>query len=230
MSDFTFNAELRSDMGKGASRRLRREADLIPAIVYGGKEEPKSITLNHNQIINMLDEEAVYSSIIKLDIAGTVEEVVIKDIQRHPFKPKVLHMDLKRIVRGQIMNANVALHFLNEKSSPGVKAGGVVSHQVTSVEVACRPRNLPEYIEIDLGNLDIGETIHLSDIKLPEGVELTALQGEEHDLSVVNIVRPSGPSAEEEAEAEAEAADEAAAEVPASEQKGDSEGESEDKE
>lgn len=225
MSDFTFNAELRSDMGKGASRRLRREADLIPAIVYGGKEEPKSITLNHNQIINMLDEEAVYSSIIKLDIAGTVEEVVIKDIQRHAYKPKVLHMDLKRIVRGEIMNATVPLHFLNEKSAPGVKAGGIVSHQVTSVEVACRPRNLPEYIEVDLGALEIGETIHMSDLKLPEGVELTELQGEEHDLSIANIVRPSGPSEDEEAEAEAEAADEAAAEVPASEQKGDDEGE-----
>lgn len=227
MSEYIFNAELRSDMGKGASRRLRREADMIPAIVYGGKEEPKSISLNHNQIINMLDEEAVYSSIIKLDIAGEVEEVVIKDIQRHPFKPKVLHMDLKRIVRGEIMNATVPLHFLNEKSSPGVKAGGVMSHQITSVEVACRPRNLPEYIEVDLGGLDLGETIHLSDLVLPEGVELTALQGEEHDLSVANVVRPSGPSEDE--EAEAEAADEAAAEVPASEQKGDEEA-GEDKE
>ena len=227
MSEFTFNAELRSDMGKGASRRLRREADMIPAIVYGGKEEPKSISLNHNQIINMLDEEAVYSSIIKLDIAGEVEEVVIKDIQRHPFKPKVLHMDLKRIVRGEIMNATVPLHFLNEKSAPGVKAGGVMSHQITSVEVACRPRNLPEYIEVDLGGLDLGETIHLSDLVLPEGVELTALQGEEHDLSVANVVRPSGPSEDE--EAEAEAADEAAAEVPASAQKGDEEA-GEDKE
>ncbi len=223
MSDYTFNAELRSDMGKGASRRLRREADQIPAIVYGGKEEPKSISLNHNQIINMLDEEAVYSSIINLDINGTVEEVVIKDIQRHPFKPKVLHMDLKRVVRGEIMNATVPLHFINEKSAPGVKAGGVMSHQITSVEVACRPRNLPEYIEVDLGGLDLGETIHLSDLKLPEGVELTALQGEEHDLSVANVVRPSGPSEDE--EAEAEAADEAAAEVPASAQKGDEEGE-----
>ncbi|AUD78224.1 50S ribosomal protein L25 [Kangiella profundi] len=227
MSEYIFNAELRSDMGKGASRRLRREADMIPAIVYGGKEEPKSISLNHNQIINMLDEEAVYSSIIKLDIAGEVEEVVIKDIQRHPFKPKVLHMDLKRIVRGEIMNATVPLHFLNEKSAPGVKAGGVMSHQITSVEVACRPRNLPEYIEVDLGGLDLGETIHLSDLVLPEGVELTALQGEEHDLSVANVVRPSGPSEDE--EAEAEAADEAAAEVPASEQKGDEEA-GEDKE
>lgn len=227
MSEFTFNAELRSDMGKGASRRLRREADMIPAIVYGGKEEPKSISLNHNQIINMLDEEAVYSSIINLDIDGTVEEVVIKDIQRHPFKPKVLHMDLKRIVRGEIMNATVPLHFLNEKSAPGVKAGGVMSHQITSVEVACRPRNLPEYIEVDLGGLDLGETIHLSDLVLPEGVELTALQGEEHDLSVANVVRPSGPSEDE--EAEAEAADEAAAEVPASAQKGDEEA-GEDKE
>lgn len=227
MSEYIFNAELRSDMGKGASRRLRREADQIPAIVYGGKEEPKSISLDHNQIINMLDEEAVYSSIIKLDIAGEVEEVVIKDIQRHPFKPKVLHMDLKRIVRGEIMNATVPLHFLNEKSAPGVKAGGVMSHQITSVEVACRPRNLPEYIEVDLGGLDLGETIHLSDLVLPEGVELTALQGEEHDLSVANVVRPSGPSEDE--EAEAEAADEAAAEVPASEQKGDEEA-GEDKE
>ncbi|WP_018625290.1 50S ribosomal protein L25/general stress protein Ctc [Kangiella aquimarina] len=225
MSEFTFNAELRSDMGKGASRRLRREADMIPAIVYGGKEEPKSISLNHNQIINMLDEEAVYSSIINLDIDGTVEEVVIKDIQRHPFKPKVLHMDLKRIVRGEIMNATVPLHFLNEKSAPGVKAGGVMSHQITSVEVACRPRNLPEYIEVDLGGLDLGDTIHLSDLKLPEGVELTALQGEEHDLSVANVVRPSGPS-----EDETEEADEAAeAEVPATEQKGDEEA-GEDKE
>ena len=214
MSDFTLKAKLRSDLGKGASRRLRREADHIPAIVYGGKEEPKSISLNHNHVINMLEEESAYSSIINLDIDGNIEEVVIKDIQRHPYKPKVLHMDLKRIVRGETMHATVPLHFMNEKTSPGVKAGGVVSHQITSVEVACRPRNLPEYIEVDLGALEIGETIHLSDLKLPEGVELVALQSEDHDLSVANIVRPSGPSEET---GETEAVSES--EVPASEQK-----------
>ncbi|NVK20941.1 MAG: 50S ribosomal protein L25/general stress protein Ctc [Kangiellaceae bacterium] len=213
MSEFTLNAEVRSDIGKGASRRLRRLDDKIPAVVYGGKEEAVSVTLLHNQVIRMLEDEAAYSSIINLDIDGKVEEVILKDIQRHSYKPKVLHMDLKRVVRGQVMHASVPLHFINEDKAPGVKEGGIVSHQVTSVEISCLPRHLPEFIEVDLANLGMGEVVHLSDLVLPEGVTLDALaQGEDHDLSVANVVRPAGPASSE---------DDSAAEETASEEGGE---------
>ncbi len=226
MSDFTLKAESRSDIGKGASRRLRRLADKIPAIVYGGKEDAKSITLEHDEINNMLDDEAAYSSIINLVIDGETEEVLIKDLQRHPFKLKLLHVDFKRIVRGENMEANVPLHFINEDKAPGKKEGGVMSHQLTTVEISCRPRNLPEYIEVDLGEMNIGDSIHLSEITLPEGVELVAFMHgdvEDNDLTVANMVPPA---VEEVDEDEADDVDET--EVPASEQKGD-EGDSEDK-
>ncbi|RDX38235.1 50S ribosomal protein L25/general stress protein Ctc [Kangiella sp. HD9-110m-PIT-SAG07] len=218
MSDFTLKAELRSDIGKGASRRLRRLADKIPAIVYGGKEDAKSITLEHDEINNMLDDEAAYSSIINLNIDGETEEVLIKDLQRHPFKLKLLHVDFKRIVRGENMEANVPLHFINEDAAPGKKDGGIMSHQLTTVEISCRPRNLPEYIEVDLGEMNIGDSIHLSEITLPEGVELIAFMHgdvEDNDLTVANMV----PPAVEEVEEDADEVDET--EVPASEQKDD---------
>lgn len=226
MSDFTLKAELRSDIGKGASRRLRRLADKIPAIVYGGKEDAKSITLDHDEINNMLDDEAAYSSIINLNIDGETEEVLIKDLQRHPFKLKLMHVDFKRIVRGENMEANVPLHFINEEAAPGKKEGGVMSHQLTTVEISCRPRNLPEYIEVDLGEMNIGDSIHLSEITLPEGVELVAFMHgdvEENDLTVANMV----PPAVEEVEEDADEVDET--EVPASEQKGDEGDDTEEK-
>ena len=226
MSDFTLKAESRSDIGKGASRRLRRLADKIPAIVYGGKEDAKSITLEHDEINNMLDDEAAYSSIINLVIDGETEEVLIKDLQRHPYKLKLLHVDFKRIVRGENMEANVPLHFINEDAAPGKKDGGVMSHQLTTVEISCRPRNLPEYIEVDLGEMNIGDSIHLSEITLPEGVELVAFMHgdvEENDLTVANMV----PPAVEEVEDDADEVDET--EVPASEQKGDEGDDAEEK-
>ncbi|GAA4362891.1 50S ribosomal protein L25/general stress protein Ctc [Kangiella marina] len=226
MSEFNLKAESRSDIGKGASRRLRRLADKIPAIVYGGKEDAKSITLDHDEINNMLDDEAAYSSIINLDIDGETEEVLIKDLQRHPFKLKLLHVDFKRIVRGENMEANVPLHFINEEKAPGKKDGGVMSHQLTTVEISCRPRNLPEYIEVDLGEMNIGDSIHLSEITLPEGVELVAFMHgdvEENDLTVANMV----PPAVEEVEEDADEVDET--EVPASEQKDDEGGDAEEK-
>ncbi|WP_251358070.1 50S ribosomal protein L25/general stress protein Ctc [Kangiella sp. TOML190] len=222
MSDFTLNATKRSDIGKGASRRLRREANMIPAVVYGGKEDATSITLSHNQVIRFLEEESFYSSIINLDIEGEVEEVLLKDLQRHPFKPKVLHMDLKRIVRGQEMHANVPLHFNNEEDAPGVKEGGVVSHQITSVEVICMPRHLPEYISVDMGAVEMGGVVHLSEISLPEGVRLAAFeQDDAQDLTVANIVPPTVSASSDDEEAEEAAAEEPAAD--AEEEAGDEE-------
>ncbi len=212
MSDFILNATKRSDIGKGASRRLRREANMIPAVVYGGKEEAQSLTLNHNQVVRLLEEEAFYSSIITLDVEGTTEEVLLKDIQRHPFKPKVLHMDLKRVVRGQEMHANAPLHFINEENAPGVKEGGVVSHQVTSVEIICMPRNLPEYIEVDMGSVEMGGVVHLSDLTMPEGVRLAAFeQNQDNDASVANIVPPTVSASSDDEATEETAADEAPA-------------------
>ncbi len=219
MSDFILNATKRSDIGKGASRRLRREANMIPAVVYGGTEDAASITLSHNQVTRFLEEESFYSSIITLDIEGETEEVLLKDLQRHPFKPKVLHVDLKRVVRGQEMHANAPLHFMNEENAPGVKEGGVVSHQVTSVEIICMPRHLPEYVEVDMGAVEMGGVVHLSDLTLPEGVRLAAFeQGEDNDLSVANIVPPTVSTSSSD---DAEEATEAAAEEPAAEEGGE---------
>ncbi|MBV35598.1 MAG: 50S ribosomal protein L25/general stress protein Ctc [Rickettsiales bacterium] len=224
MSDFTLKAELRSDIGKGASRRLRRLADKIPAIVYGGKEEAKSITLDHDEINNMLDDEAAYSSIINLDIEGETEEVLITDLQRHPFKLKLMHVDFKRIVRGEDMLANIPLHLINEDKAPGKKSGGVVTQPLTVVEISCRPSKLPEYIEVDLSNLEIGESIHLSEVELPEGVQIAAFMHgeiEEHDQAVVNMLPPAVEESDDDVEVDE-------TEVPASEQKADA-GDSEEK-
>ncbi len=230
MSEHKLSAEIRKDMGKGASRRLRREADLVPAIVYGGKEEAQAITLKHSEVLKALESESFYSQIIDLEVAGDAEEVLLKDIQRHPFKPKVLHMDFQRVVRGQELHVTVPLHFLNGESSPGHKAGGIISHTLTEVEVICRPRAIPEFIEVDLIDLDLNDTVHLKDLELPEDVRLAIFEhGDEEDnnLTVANVHRRGlEEEAEDEAEAEAAAAESDAA-AEAAEGESDAEGDAE---
>lgn len=187
MSDFVVNAVARSDEGKGASRRLRLQG-LIPAVVYGGEGEPASISLKHNKIVKALEDEAFYSSIITLEVDGAEEEVVLKDLQRHPYKAIIMHADFMRITRGQTMKFTVPLHFENEDQCPGVKDGGSVARSMTDVEINVLPRHLPEFIAVDLSKLDIGGTVHLSDLPLPESAEIIALtHGEDHDLPVVTI-------------------------------------------
>jgi len=187
-TSFEVNAELRNDLGKGASRRLRRLEDKIPGIVYGGGKEPQSLSLVHKDILKHLEDEAFYSHILTLTIGKKSEKVIIKDLQRHPFKPKVTHIDFMRVSATQKFHTSVPLHFINEAECPGVKAGGVVNHSYTTVEISCLPKNLPEFIEVDMADLDMDQILHLSDIKLPKGVEIIELShGAEHDQAIVTI-------------------------------------------
>ena len=189
--DFTIKATVRADKGKGASRRLRH-ADKVPAILYGGKGEPVALELDHNKVNNMADYEAFYSHILTLDIDGKKEQAILKDMQRHPYKPKLTHLDFQRVEKGHKLHTNLPLHFLNETTAKGVKEeGGVVVHHVNDVEIMVLPKDLPEYLEVDVADMSIGDTLHLSDLKLPNGVELVELtKGEDHDQAVVSITAP----------------------------------------
>ena len=199
---FELKAEPRSDLGKGASRRLRR-AGKVPAIVYGGGQDPQPLVLSHLDVLNQLKNEAVYSHVLTLNIGDRTESVVLRDMQRHPFKPTIQHMDFLRVSADRKLTVNVPLHFLNEESSRGIKQqGGVVSRALIDVEIACLPKDLPEFIEVDLADLAIGDALHLSDIRLPAGVELAdhVVAGSEQDAIVVSIQHAQGdeggPSAE----------------------------------
>lgn len=187
MSEFALNAEARSDLGKGASRRLRRNANLVPAVVYGGEKAPQSVSLLAKELAKLLENEAAFSHVIALNVSGATETVLIKALQRHPAKGFVLHADFQRVVAGQKLTAHVPLHFINEATSVGVKqGGGEVSHTISEVEVSCLPKDLPEFIEVDLAKVEVGQIVHLSDIKAPKGVELVAL-AHGNDLAVANI-------------------------------------------
>jgi len=185
---FVVEAEIREDLGKGASRRLRRLEDKLPGIVYGTGKKPQSISLIHKDIIKHLEDEAFYSHILTLKIGSKKEQVILKDLQRHPFKPKVTHMDFMRVSATEKLHTSVPLHFINEDTCPGVKEGGVVNHSFTTVEVACLPKNLPEYIEVDMAEAEMDSIVHLTDIILPKGVELVELtHGADHDQAIATI-------------------------------------------
>jgi len=185
---FEVNVELREDLGKGASRRLRRLEDKIPGIVYGGGKKPQPLSLSHKEVIKHLEDEAFYSHILTLKAGKKAEQVILKDLQRHPFKPKITHMDFMRVSATQKLTTSVPLHFINEDICPGVKEGGVVNHGYTTVEVSCLPKNLPEYIEIDMAEAEMDTIVHLSDIKMPKGVEIVELtHGADHDQAIATI-------------------------------------------
>jgi len=171
---FELKAEVRTDAGKGASRRLRRSG-MVPGIVYGGDREPQMIALEHNELVQHLEHEAFYSHILALDVAGNAESVVLKDLQRHPARPLLMHIDFQRVKADEKLRMQVPLHFLNEAAAPGVKLGGQVSHHLTGVEVSCLPKDLPEFIAVDVGAMGMGDALHLSDLQLPEGISLVAL-------------------------------------------------------
>jgi large subunit ribosomal protein L25 len=187
-------AQPREDAGKGASRRLRRRG-LVPAIVYGGGQDPEMISMAHNELVRHLEHEAFYSQVLDLSLAGKMEKVVIKDLQRHPAKPFVLHVDFQRISAEEKIRMTIPLHFLNESSSKGVKIGGMVSHNLTEIDVSCLPKDLPKYIEIDMLDMGIGDIVHLSQISLPAGVTLAPAP--DPDVPVVIIhgaqVKEEGP-------------------------------------
>lgn len=210
--DFTIDAESRSDLGKGASRRLRRSGR-VPGIVYGAGSEPQSITLDHNKIFHNLENEAFYSHILTLNVAGNPQKVILRDLQRHPAKPFIMHVDFLRVSDDHEINIHVPLHFIGEDVCPGVKLeGGQISHQIVEVEVTCLPKDIPEYIEVDVSELHLGDSIHMSEMKLPGGITLTALShGEDYDQQVVNvhatIVAAEEPASEDAAAEEDKPAD-----------------------
>ncbi len=178
--------ERREDEGKGASRRLRR-AGTVPAIVYGGDLKPVSIQLNHNDVWLASQNDWFYASILDLSLSGDVQRVLLRDMQRHPFKQQILHLDFQRVNENESLRVSVPLHFIGEDTSPAGKASEVVvTHELNEVEIACLPKDLPEFIEVDLSTLEVGNVLHLSDLKLPKGVEIPELKlGKEHDVAVV---------------------------------------------
>jgi large subunit ribosomal protein L25 len=222
MADFELNAELRTDKGKGASRRLRRNADMIPAILYGAGKDPLSLTLAHKDIHKACENEAFFSHIITINADGDSQQAIVKDLQRHPAKDRIMHADFLRIQMDQAITVEVPLHFLNEDSCLGVRqGGGNVSHNMASIEISCLPGDLPEYIEVDIGDLDLGDAIHMSDLRLAEELSIPSLQqGADHDHVVVSV---NAPKRAEELDEEAAPAEDA----PADESDGDDEPEDE---
>ena len=189
MSDaFDLIAEIREDQGKGASRRLRHKG-LVPAIIYGAGRPPRALVFDHNKVIRQLENESFYSSVLNIKVGEKSQAAILKDVQRHPAKAMIMHMDFQRIVEDEEIRMNVPIHFLGEDVAPGVKlGGGKVMHLMNEVEVICLPRYLPEYLDIDVSELELDAMLKMSDIKLPEGVSIPALaQGEEADRPVVTI-------------------------------------------
>ncbi|EBA01154.1 50S ribosomal protein L25/general stress protein Ctc [Marinobacter sp. ELB17] len=192
--DFVIEAFPRDDQGRGASRRLRRQERKIPAIIYGGHKDATPISIWHNELKKALENEAFYSRVLTIELNGEKESVILKDLQRHPYKPLLSHADFQRINKDEEIFVHVPLHLVNEETAPAIKTfGGVAFRLMTQVEVACLPQNLPEFIEIDLFDVEMDGIVHMSDLKLPEGVRIPALQhGAEHDQAIVTINKPKG--------------------------------------
>ena len=209
--EFELNVEPRADLGKGASRRLRRLNDLVPAIIYGGGEEPVTITLSHKEIHRACENEAFFAHIIKLKRAdGGLDNAIIKALQRHPSKDRIMHADFLRVQMDHEITVEIPFHFLNEDTAIGVKQdGGMVSHNTSSVTITCLPADLPEFIEVDVQNLGLGDSIHMNEIVLPKGVTIPELAlGDDHNQVVVSV---NASRATIEADAAAEESDGAAA-------------------
>lgn len=208
---FEIEATLRDVKGKGASRRLRRQ-EKVPGVVYGGGKPAQNLMFDHNKMSKALGHEAFYSHILSLKTNDEAEKVILKDVQRHPYKPRILHVDFQRVRADEKLHMNVPLHFIGGDKAQGVKDGGLISHIESDIEVSCFPDNLPEYIELDISNMQLNDIMHISDLKLPEGVESVALSHED-DKPLVSIHMPR---IEEEVPT---AAPEAPSEVPAIAQK-----------
>ena len=211
MDEFTLVAESRGDMGKGASRRLRK-SEIVPAIVYGAKKAALSIQLKHSDVLKSSSQESFYSQILDLSIDGKVERVVLKDMQRHPYKPFVMHMDFQRVDESAALTIRIPVHFLNEEDCIGVKQeGGVIARLMTEIEITCLPKDLPESIEVDVANLSVGDAVHLADLVLPDGVEITSMtSGGDGAAAIVQVAMPRMVEEEEEPDSEeVDGADEA---------------------
>ena len=197
---YILEAEMREDLGKGASRRLRR-VNKIPAVLYGAGRPAWSLTLKENQLMRNLQDEAFYAAIIELTLEGKQQKVFLRDLQRHPAKPFILHVDLQRVRDDVEMTVVLPLHYLNEDTAHGVKMeGGQIIRNAVDIEITCLPGVLPEFIEVDLADLKLGDSLHLSNIKLPEGVVSTELSyGEDHDQPIVSIISPKAETVSDDA-------------------------------
>jgi large subunit ribosomal protein L25 len=198
---FVFEAQVRSELGRGHSRRLR-QVGKVPAVLYGGGADPIGLVFDHNKVIKALENEATFSHILTLRFDGKEETAILKDLQRHPSRPIIMHMDFQRVTESQKIRVHVPIHFLNQETSVGAKKGGVVTHNLVDIEVSCLPMHLPEFIEVDMAKVDLGDSVHLSDIKLPPGVAIVELlHGPDHDQIVAAI--QAGRVAADTGEAEA---------------------------
>ena len=198
----SLTAELREDVGKGASRRLRRLGEKIPAIIYGADADPQTLTLAYNEVTKAMQQEAFYSQIMDIVVdGGGAQAAVVRDLQRNPANGRVLHIDFLRISADKALQVNVPLHFINEENCVGVKiGGGNITHNLTEVEISCLPADLPEYIEVNMEDVEVGSSLHLSDLVLPEGVTVVALTyGEDRDIPVVSVTAKRGGADEDEA-------------------------------
>lgn len=194
---FVINAQTRETSGRSASRCLRRQ-EKLPGIIYGAKKDPQALTLDHNELIHALEHEAFYSSILEIKIDGQPQRAVLKALQRHAYKPKLTHVDFLRVDENTEITMNVPLHFVGE--CPAVAEGGVVNHLLTEVEISCLPKDLPEYIEVDISGLQMDDSIHLSQLKVPAGVTIIALE-HDNDEAVANVHVPRAVVEEEPAAA-----------------------------
>lgn len=202
---FEINAELRDQIGTGVMRRLRRVEERIPAVIYGGGEKSEPISLSHQEMKLALENEAIFSHILNLKIKGKSQQVVLKNVQRHAYRPKILHIDFQRVKATEKINVTVPIHFINAEKAPGLEEGGIFSHSMTEIEVTCLPRDLPEALELDVGHLAVGDTLHLTDLKLPENVMLSVgplseLDENQNRMIVSLHVQKAEPVSELEAE------------------------------
>jgi large subunit ribosomal protein L25 len=199
MSDlFELNAEVRTDLGKGASRRLRRFDGRVPAIIYGGDKAAQPVTMIRKDLEKALENEAYYSHVLTILVGKEREKTILKDLQRHPAKNHVTHVDFMRINDNVALKVHVPIHFLNEDTCHGVKTeGGIIQHQETDIEVQCLPADIPAFIEVDMKNVELGQIVHLSEVTLPAGVISVALSlGEDHDLAIASVNAPRVAEAE----------------------------------
>jgi len=211
--NFELSAQLRTVVGTSANRRLRRGGQ-VPGVMYGAGRDNAHLLFDHDEMIHQLSVEAFHSAIINVKVDGKAEQAILRDVQMHPYRRQILHVDFQRIRATEKIDMAVPIHYVGEDEAPGVKVhAGIFSRQMTEVPIACLPRDLPEYLDVDVSHLGLAESVHLSDIKLPEGVEITAqAAGEEQDVMVANAIHISesqGTGAAAAAEAEALAAEEA---------------------
>jgi len=204
MSDYTLNASVRHDLGKGASRRLRRANEKVPAIIYGGEQAPQPISVDKTSFYKALEDEAFFSSVINLQVDGKNQQVVVRDLQRHPFKPLVTHADFLRVDATHEVTLRVPLHVVGEETCVGIKDEGGELHVLSNdVEVSCLPKDLPDFLEVNISAVTLGTTLHLSDLNVPAGVTLVELtHGEDHDNAVLSITKPKVRGTEEDEEGE----------------------------